>query len=139
MAKKDDQMILGIPLKKLQRHSATISRLRQVLDDASTAHASAWNDAEEDGTHGPALKLLLRLQGMDISKARDFLRAFDSYRGALGFNDQLDMFEQQEAEGANESSVQAAEDDNAKTNGSKRKRTKPKLGLVPTAPAPAPA
>lgn len=52
--------------------------------------------AKREGHHVQALKLVLRLERMSEQKRADFLRGFDIYREAFAFDQNADLFEQQE-------------------------------------------
>lgn len=75
-----------------------VGAAKQELNDAGTAHASAWKKADPLGIHPEAAKLYCRLDRMEDTKRTDFLRSFDRYRGwAEHWAVQADLLEQEPA------------------------------------------
>lgn len=77
------------------RFIRTVSAAKQKLSDANMAHAGEWKKAEPLGIHPQAAKLYCRLDDMEETKRRDFLRAFDQYREWADWRAQPDMFDDQ--------------------------------------------
>lgn len=89
---------IAISDAKVKRHAAAITTAKQKADDASTAHASAWDKFEKDGGNKVALKAVLKLRDQDVAKSRDFQFHFSFYADTLGLTDQMDAFDQIEAD-----------------------------------------
>lgn len=96
MSKAEPEVVCGIARTKLDRIIRNIDKARQEKDDGTTAHASAWKDAKEQGAPTEALKLCMKLDRMSEEKRDDFLKAFAALRGSVyqHWGNQPDMFEQ---------------------------------------------
>ena len=110
----------GIHPEVLKSLIGKCDSIRAEMDEARGELGAAIKDAED--THGinrKAFKLCLSLRRMEDDKRADFLRSLDDYRKKLGFDDQLDMFEDGEGDEAKRRSTQgakAAADDRAAEN-----------------------
>lgn len=80
--------------KVLDGFIAEHDRLKERKDVASTAIAQLYKEHKNTfGVHTQALKLAIKLRGMEPDTRDDFLRAFDEYRDTLDLDAQLDLFE----------------------------------------------
>lgn len=77
------------------------NRLKDRKDTAATAIAQLYKEHKNTyGVHTQALKLAVKLKGMEAEDRADFLRALDEYRDTLGLDDQLDLFDDGQKEAA---------------------------------------
>ena len=95
----------GIDADKVNTHAKNICTLRQDLDDARMAHATAWKEAKEDGIHKGALRHVLKLKGQGAAKTRDFQTHVEAYAEIVGLNRQLELFDQESETAAHEESI----------------------------------
>jgi hypothetical protein len=93
-----------------RRFVRTVGTARSRLNDANMTHAGEWKKAEPLGIHPQAAKLFCRLDDMEDTKRKDFLRAFDTYREWADWAAQGDMFEE-ETEGTADAAAEPPEGD----------------------------
>lgn len=100
----------GINVRVLESLISKCESIKGEMDETRGELGAAIKNAEEaHGVHRKAFKLMLALKRMDAAARSDFLRAFDDYRGKLGFDAQGDMFEDGPAAAVDAGAVQGAE------------------------------
>ena len=101
---------VAISKQAVKQHAAKISASKQKLDDQRMAHATLWDNFEEDGGNKSALKAVLKLKNQDVAKTRDWQFHFDFYAELFGLNDQDDAIDDLGAEDGSAAGDGAAAD-----------------------------
>lgn len=78
---------------KIKKFARDINAKVAEKEGPQMAIATLYKQFGEDGGNNKALKLSLKLQGMESLQRQDFLRALDHYNKVLGVYDQDDMFD----------------------------------------------
>jgi uncharacterized protein (UPF0335 family) len=65
--------------------------VKEAVDEHRTDVAALLEEIDEAGMNRMALKLSVKLRGMDSLDAQAFLRSLDAYAAALGIGDQGDL------------------------------------------------
>lgn len=84
---------LAIPDDKIVQFAKNINaaEARKAIPQGEVGQL--YKQFTEDGGHNKAMKLALKLQGMESIQAQEFLRQLDRYMRVLGIYDQHDLFD----------------------------------------------
>ncbi len=107
-----EKMTYETPVREnlVRKHAKNISELKQKLADATTAHAAGWKAAQKDGINNESLKHVLKLGKQDEVKSQEFVRHSRYYAQVLGYENQLNLFEDAETSQPDQEQEQPAED-----------------------------
>lgn len=78
------------------QHKEEIAEKREILNKAQTGHATAYKAAEKNGLDREVLQFVGRLGRMTDSRRGEFLRILREYSHIEGWDQQPDLFEQDE-------------------------------------------
>lgn len=77
---------------KIRQYAETVRSQKSDMDETRGELAATMKQFEEDGGHRQALKLALKIGGMDSTKAQAFWASLREYLEVLGIADQQDLF-----------------------------------------------
>lgn len=86
----------GTTMKDLSTVDRVIGDLDAKQDKISGDRSAAFERFEKRGGNKKAFRDAKKIMNMDMSHARDYIRNREAYLTALGFYNQLDMFEKQD-------------------------------------------
>ncbi len=90
-----------VDAEKLKEFADQYSTSAQDVADTASEHANLMQRIGDAGVNKQAFKLVMKLMKMDLLKAQDFARSFQTYAKVLGLSDRLasqpDMLVDEEA------------------------------------------
>lgn len=90
--KTNDAKTGGVTQETFAREVKKIRAAKSKSDDARSDLGTAYQSAETWGLNRPALKLALKIEGMEDAKRNDFLADVDTYLKWLGVTFQGELF-----------------------------------------------